>query len=113
MKASKPLSEALQLFSSDNLKLTVVDDGNWLRATEGGLQYRPPERSDLPPGMWLVEALYRGIMGGDTTMADYQVASQGKLRRPEVNSALDGVDQTVWYSSDTDWGLTDRNFNTK
>ena len=98
VRTSKPLSEALQLFSSNNLKLTVVDRGSWLRATAGALQYQPPERSDLPPGMWLFEALYRGIMGSDTTMGNYQEELQGKLRRPEVNSALNGVDQKVWYT---------------
>jgi dedicated sortase system histidine kinase len=98
VKTSKPLSKALQLFSSNNLKLTIVDDDNWLRATAGELQYQPPKRDDLPPGMWLVEALYRGIMGSDTTMGDYQEELRGQLRRPEVNSALKGVEQKVWYT---------------
>ena len=96
----KPLlAEQLDLYGQPNLRVSLVNDDQWLLAQSGAVDFRAAAVAARAPGAWLLDALYRWAMRGDDVAAYYPELNNGKLQRPEVAAALTGVDTAAWYAS--------------
>jgi len=105
IRTDTELAAMLDTFARDNLRLSVVGTGGWMRARAGGLVYQAPETAGLPPGAWMLETLYRWIMAGDEDVDSFGPETGARIERREVSDALGGVRSSGWYRVDEQRGV--------
>ena len=95
------LQALLAPFASAGIHLQVVDSNHWIIATAGNLEREVIE--DQAP--WLLRAIYRAILNGDTLPNANAAAAVGQIDNREVGRALARQTSADWYSDDSMPGL--------
>ena len=102
---SKTITEQLGVIAQGNLRVSIVDNYQWLRAISGSLSLKPDTRVTPLPGAWMLEALYRLAVPGPEDGFEYWQSTQGRLQRQEVRRALAGESAATWYPTDSENNL--------
>jgi two-component system sensor histidine kinase ChvG len=99
IRTEPELRDLLDTFAVDNLRLTVVDAEGWVRARSGALNYADAAQDQVPPGGWMLQAVYRWLMRGDSAIQTLAPDSESSTRvmRAEVTGALAGQREARWY----------------
>lgn len=105
IRVEPALRDLLDTFASDNLRLTVVDAQGWIRARSGALSYAVASAERLPPGGWMLQAVYRWLMAGDDAIEVLARESGPRVARPEVAGALAGQRGAGWYGVEGQRGV--------
>ena len=94
--ASKTLQDQLTPFAKGGIELATVDRHRWLLAEAGDLT-ETPAPAQTP---WLLRAVYRAILNGNSQPRLPASPRAGQLSLPELERALGGEDATAWYAAD-------------
>jgi signal transduction histidine kinase len=97
IRTEPELRDLLDTFAAGNLRLTVVDAEGWIRARSGTLSYADAAQDRLPPGGWMLQAVYRWLMVGDSAIQMRVPESSTRVMRAEVTGALAGQREARWY----------------
>lgn len=90
---SQALEDYLSRFDQPNLRIRIVDQGNWLLAESGSLSLLPPQEEGS-----LLGKFYRSLLLGHNPViaSDY---GPGTYETPFVQSALSGLPARYWSST--------------
>ena len=95
------LQTLLAPFAGAGIHLQVVDSNHWIIATAGNLERDVIE--DRAP--WLLRAIYRAILNGDTLPDAKTAAAVGQIDNHAVGQALARQTSADWYSDGNMPGL--------
>ncbi len=95
------LQALLAPFAGSGIHLQVVDSNHWIIAATGNLEREVVE--DQAP--WLLRAIYRAILNGDTLPDANTAAVAGQINNREVTQALARQTSADWYVDDSMPGL--------
>jgi two-component system sensor histidine kinase ChvG len=88
------LQALLAPFAGPGIKLRVVDSKHWLVAEAGNIE-REPVENQAP---WVLRAIYRAILNGDSLPAIAAATLAGQSDSPEASLALSRQSSADWYS---------------
>ena len=89
-----PLQQTLAPFSRQGSQIQIVDQDNWLIADLAATSSNYSTKADT---FWLLQVIYRSILYQDSLEAPPVAAAVGKIRAPEIDSALGGASANRRY----------------
>lgn len=89
------LEDILAPYSSDSLRISILNPHHWLLAQTGNLQQEPDEEAETETAG--LDWLYRLILGRDTFPTLDEARWTGRLDSAEVEQALQGEPARDWY----------------
>lgn len=95
----KSITETLAPYSSDTMRISVLNPHRWLLAQVGSLQVDPEDDDGAPttPGL---DWFYRLALGSQDFPVLTEARLSGRLESDDINLALQGDQARTWYHKD-------------